>query len=171
MAKIKMQIGKYDKRILKLISNNSFVPPQEVSARISFIESGPYIELTDQPMQEALQSFSCTSLGSRYKIKSNTTIVFTTKYDVLTFILINYGYNHREEAERVFGKAHIFYQDDEVTEFRNFVQIRTSDNILFQVVAIWREPTTESNKHLKDHSAYYAIFSNMSPSEIRVVFE
>lgn len=76
------------------------------------------------------------------------------------------------EADRVFDRGHIFYQDDEWTEFRNFVQIRTNENILFQVVAIWREPTTESNKHLKAQGdKYYAMFTNVRPVEIRVVFE
>lgn len=173
MTKIKMEVSKGDKYFLKLMAKNSFFEVQpEVSAIISFSATGPYIELTGAKVEESPQLFKYQLPGNKYKIKSNQTVIFTKKQDLKDFILINYGTSIMAEADRVFGRAYIFYQDGEITEFRNFVQIRTNDNILFQVVAIWSEPTTESNKHLKAQGdQYYAMFSNVEPVEIRVVFE
>lgn len=173
MTKIKMEVSKGDKYFLKLMTNNSFFEVQpEVSAIISFSATGPYIELMGVKAEESTQLFKHQLPGNKYRIKSNQTVIFTRKQDLKSFIVMNYGTNIMLEADRVFDRAHIFYQDDEITEFRNFVQIRTNDNILFQVVAIWREPTTETNKHLKAQGdQHYAMFSNVEPVEIRVVFE
>lgn len=173
MAKIKMEVSKGDKYFLKLMAKNSFLEVQpEVSATISFSATGPYIELMGAKSEESPQLFKHQLPGNKYKIKRNQTVIFTTKQDLKTFILMNYGTNIMAEVDRVFDRAYIFYQDDETTEFRNFVQIRTNDNVLFQVVAIWRKPTTESNKHLKAQGdQYYAMLTNVQPVEIRVVFE
>ena len=173
MTKIKMEVSKGDKYFLKLMAKNSFLEVQpEVFATISFSATGPYIELMGVKSEESPQLFKHQLPGNKYKIKRNQTVIFTTKKDLRTFIVMNYGTNIMIEADRVFDRGHIFYQDDEWTEFRNFVQIRTNENILFQVVAIWREPTTESNKHLKAQGdKYYAMFTNVRPVEIRVVFE
>lgn len=173
MAKIKMEVSKGDKCFLKLMVKNSFFEAQpQVNAIISFSPNGPYINLMGVVQEEGPQPYKYILSVHKYRIKRNETVICTRKQDLKDFILMNYGTNIMAEVDRVFGRAHIFYQDDETTEFRNFVQIRTNDNILFQVVSIWREPTTESNKHLKAQgNQYYAMFSNVEPVEIRVVFE
>lgn len=172
MTKIKMEVSKGDKYFLKLMAKNSFFEVQpEVSAIISFSATGPYIELTGAKVEESPQLFKYQLPGNKYKIKSNQTVIFTTKQDLKNFIVMNYGGKIMFEVDRVFSRARIFYQNEDTTEFRNFVQIITN-NILFQVVAIWREPTTESNQHLRAQGdEYYAMFSNVEPVEIRVVFE
>lgn len=173
MAKIKMEVSKGDKYFLKLMAKNSFLEVQpEVGAIISFSATGPQIELTGRKVEESSQLFKHILSVNKYRIKRNETIICTRKLDLKDFIIMNYGTNIMTEVDRVFDRAYIFYQDDETTEFRNFVQIRTNDNVLFQVVAIWREPTTESNKNLKAQgSKYYAMLTNVQPVEIRVVFE
>jgi hypothetical protein len=172
MPKIKMEITKSDKEFLRSVVGDDIHAEVRAIILSNLLGSHPHLRLLSLDDQTCtFKMYHYTSSVWRTRVKTNETVYFTKKQDVLDFIFANYGYNYREEAERVFGKAHIFYQDDEVTEFRNFVQIRTNDNILFQVVAVWKQPTTEANKRLKDHGAYYAIFSNMAPSEIRVVFE
>lgn len=175
MAKMKMELSKADKYFLKLMAENSFFEVQpEVNAIISFSATGPYVKLVGIKIEEAHQLFKHQLPGDKYRIKNNQTVIFYTEKDLDTFIVRNYGTSAAFEAYRVFDKAYIFYQDDQITEFRNSVQIRTNENTLFQVVAIWRESTTDGIKRLNTDThghKYYAMTTNLTVAEIRVVFE